>query len=159
MDLQYSRTHILRCLAGTPDQHRQTNRLYRRMCIGAAQCELSRNKENVFGRPATLASRARGGFVASATLYAPREPTFWYKGDDGLWQLGKISASTTADGVYLVRFLDDPGPIKHPLPPVRCTTSTGAVRGSRCLQVHVAITFPRVLQRNVDESRGAAVVS
>ena len=42
-----------------------------------------------------------------------------YKGDDGLWWLGKISASTTTKGVYLVRFLDDPGPIKLPLPPVR----------------------------------------
>ena len=43
MDLQLSRTHILRYWAGTPDQYRQTNRLYRRMRIGAAQRELSRN--------------------------------------------------------------------------------------------------------------------
>ena len=35
MDLQLSRTHISRYWAGTPDQHRQTNHLYRRMCIGA----------------------------------------------------------------------------------------------------------------------------
>ena len=39
MDLHLSRSHILRYWAGTPDQHRQTNRLYRRMRIGAAQRE------------------------------------------------------------------------------------------------------------------------
>ena len=74
----------------------------------------------------------------------------------GTW---KISASTTEDKVYLVRFLDDPRPIKLPLPPARCTTSTGAVRGSWCLQVHIASAFPRGIQRNVDESRGAAAAS
>ena len=43
MDLQLSRTHISRYWAGTPEQHRQINRLYRRMRIGLAQHELSRN--------------------------------------------------------------------------------------------------------------------
>ena len=71
----------------------------------------------------------------------------------------KISASTTEDKVYLVRFLDDPGPIKLLLPPARYTTSTGAVRGSWGLQIHIASAFPRGIQRNVDESRGAAVAS
>ena len=42
----------------------------------------------------------------------PKGAHVWYKGDDGLCLLGKISASTTEDGVYLVRVLDDPGPIK-----------------------------------------------
>ena len=36
----------------------------------------------------------------------------------GYGGLEKISASTTEDKVYLVRFLDDPGPIKRPLSPV-----------------------------------------
>ena len=39
-NLHLSRSHILRYWAGTPDQHRQTNRLYRQMRIGAAQREL-----------------------------------------------------------------------------------------------------------------------
>ena len=51
-----------------------------------------------------------------------------------------------------------PEPINFPLPPVRYTTSTGAVRGSWCLQVHVANACPRGIQRNV-ESRGAAVAN
>ena len=71
---------------------------------------------------------------------------------------GRLSASTAEDEMYLVRFLDDPGPTKLPLPPARYTTSTGAVRGSWCLQVHIASAFPPGIQRNVDESRGATVV-
>ena len=59
----------------------------------------------------------------------PKGAHFWYKGDDGLWWLGKISARTTENGIYLVRCLDDPGPIKLALPPARYTTSTGAVQG------------------------------
>ena len=61
--------------------------------------------------------------------------------------------------MYLVPFLDDPGPIKLPLPPARYTTSTGTVRGSWYLQAHVDNVFPRGIQRNVDKSRGLAVAS
>ena len=73
----------------------------------------------------------------------PKGAHVWYKGDDGLWYPGKISASTTEDEAYLVRWWDDPGPIKLPLSPARYTTSTGAVRGSWCLHVHVASAFSR----------------
>ena len=89
----------------------------------------------------------------------PKRAHFWHKGHDGLWWLGTIYASTTEDKVYLVRFLDDPGPIILSLPPALDTTSTGAIRDSWCLQVHVASAFLRRIQRNVDESRGSAVVS
>ena len=52
MDLHPSRSHILRYWAGTPDQHRGTNRLYHRMRIGAAQRELSlRNNGERFLAP------------------------------------------------------------------------------------------------------------
>ena len=51
IDLHLSRSHILRYWAGTPDQHRQTNRLYRRMRIGAAQRKLSRNNGERFLAP------------------------------------------------------------------------------------------------------------
>ena len=89
----------------------------------------------------------------------PRGARFWYKGDNGLWWLEKISASTTEDGVSLAQILDDPRPFKLPLFPVRYTTSAGAVRGSWCLHVHVASAFSGGVQRNVDDSRGAAVIS
>ena len=58
MDLQLSRTHGLRYWAGTPDQHLQTNRLYRRMRIGAAQRELFRNNGE--------------GLLAPGYVYVPR---------------------------------------------------------------------------------------
>ena len=48
MDLQLSHTHILHYWAGTPDQNRQTNCLYLRMRIDAAQRELSRNNGDRF---------------------------------------------------------------------------------------------------------------
>ena len=51
MDLHLSRSHILRFWAGTPDKNSQTNRLYRRMRIGAAQSELSRNSGERFLAP------------------------------------------------------------------------------------------------------------
>ena len=50
-EMNLSRTHILRYWAGTPDQHRQTNRLYRRMRIGLVQRELSRNNGERFLAP------------------------------------------------------------------------------------------------------------
>ena len=50
-----------------------------------------------------------------------------------------------------MRCLDDPGPIMLPLAPARYTTSKGAVRGYWCLQVHLASSFARGVQRNVDE--------
>ena len=55
----------------------------------------------------------------------PKGAHFWYKGDDVLWWLGKISARTAEDGVYLARILDGPGPIKLLLFPARYTTPRG----------------------------------
>ena len=159
MDLHLSRSHILRYWAGTPDQHRQTNRLYRRMRIGAAQRELSRNNGERFLAPGYACVPHTEWLRRYHDTVLPTGAHVWYKGDDGLWWHGKISARTTEDGVYLVRLLDDPGPIKLPLSSVRCTTSTGAVRGSWRLQVHVASAFSRGVQRNVHDARGAAVVS
>ena len=133
MDLQLSRHEILRYWAGTPNRHRHTNHLYRQIRIGAAQRELCRSNGERFLAPGYGCVPLVEWLSRYSVTVLPNEAHFWYKGDDGLWWLGKISASTTTDGVYLVRFLDDPGPIKLPLPPARYTTSTGAVRGSWCL--------------------------
>ena len=129
------------------------------MRIGAAQRELSRNNGERFLAPGYACVPRADWLRRYHDTVLTKGAHFWYKGDDGLWWLGKISASTIEDKVYLVHFLDDPGPIKLPLPPARYTTSTGAVRGSWRLQVHIASRFPRGIQRNVDESRGAAVAS
>ena len=112
MELHPSRPHILRCWAGPPGQHRQTNRLYRRMRIGAAQRELSRNNGERFLEPGYARVPRADWLCRYHDTVLPKGAHFGYKGDDGLWWLGKIGASTTEDKVYLVRFLDDPGPIK-----------------------------------------------
>ena len=49
--LQLSRQQILLNWAGTPNQHRQTNRLYHQMRIGATQRELSRANGERFLAP------------------------------------------------------------------------------------------------------------
>ena len=159
MDLELSRTHILRYWTGAPNQYRQTKRIHRRMRVGAAHCELSRNNGDRFWAPGYACVPRAECFRRYRDTVFPKGAHVWYKGDDGLSWLGKISATTTKDGIYRVRVLHDPGAIKLLLPPARYTTSTGAVRGPWCLQVNIASAFPRGIQRNVDESRGAAVVS
>ena len=116
MNLYLSRSRTLRYWAETPDQNRQNNRLYRRMRIGAAQRELSRNNGERFlapGYPCVPRANWLRRYHGTVLLQGAH---FWYRGDDGLCWLGKISASITEDKVYLVSFLDDPGPIKLPLP-------------------------------------------
>ena len=143
--------------AGTPNQHRQTKRLYRRMRIGPAQRELSRNNGERFlahGYGSVPRAERLSRYSTTVLLNGAHVR---YKGDDGLWWLGTISASKTTKGVYLLLFLDDPGSIKLPLPPARYTTSAGAVRGSWCLQAHLARAFARWVQHNVGESRGPAI--
>ena len=108
-----------------------------------AQRELSRNNGERFLVPGYACVLRADWLRRNNDRVLPKRAHVWYKGDDGLWWLRKISASTTGDKVYLVRFLDDPGPIKLPLPPARYTIWTGADRGSWCLQVHIASAFPR----------------
>ena len=108
----------------------------------------------------TLEPHVRNGSAATVTRCSPREPAFGTRATMACGGLTKkISANTTENGVSLAQNLVDPGPFKLPLFPARYTTSTGAVRGSWCLQVHVASAFSRGVHRNVDDSRGAAVIS
>ena len=115
--------------------------------VCTARCELTLHNEDFIGvttsvswRPATAAFLTQNGLAANATVL-PNRAHVWYKGDGGLWWLGKIRASPAAGRLYLVRFLDDPGPIKLPLSRAHYTTSTGAVRGYWCLQVHLVSAF------------------
>ena len=107
MDLHLSRSHILRYWAGTPDQHRQPNHLYRRMRIGAAQRELSRNNGERFLAPGYACVPRADWLRRYHDTVLPKGARYWCKGDDGLWWLGKISASTTENRVYLVSSPDD----------------------------------------------------
>ena len=81
MDLQLSRTHILRSWAGTPDQYRQTNRLMR---IGAAHRELSRNNGERLLAPGYARVPRAERLRRYRDTVLPKGAHFWYKGDDGL---------------------------------------------------------------------------
>ena len=158
-DLQPSNNHILQYWAGTPDQHRRTNCLYCNMRIGAARRELARQTG--------LRTTSPGYECVSRDVWSrrfqdsvlPVGAHFWYKAQDGLWWLGKISRHAPTPNTFIVRFLDDPGPVRIALSPSRYTTSQDAVRGSWCLQVHRSSSFLRGLQRDADKSRGAPTSS
>ena len=75
MDLQHSQQHILHYWAGTPLQHQQANRLYRRMRVGAAQREISQDEGARFCLRATASSSTKNGRVASALPSSPSAPT------------------------------------------------------------------------------------
>ena len=131
MDLHLTRPHILRFWAGTPDQHRHTNRLYHRMRIGAAQGELFHNNGERFLAPGYTCVPGAYWLRRYHDTVLPKGAPFWYNGDDWLWWFEKVCAGTTEDRAYLVRVLDNPAPINLPLIPACYTSSTGAVRGSK----------------------------
>ena len=84
MDLHLSRSHILRYWAGIPYQHRQTNRPYRRMRIGAAQRKLSRNNGECFLAPGYARVPRADWLRYYHDTVLLKGAHFWYKGDDGL---------------------------------------------------------------------------
>ena len=102
MGLQRSRIAILRYWAGTPNQHCLAHRVYRRMRIGAAQPELSRNNGERFLVPGYGCVSHADWFGRYCNTVLPNGIHFGYKGDGGPWWLGKISATAPTDGVYLV---------------------------------------------------------
>ena len=100
--------------------------VYRRMRIGAAQRELARDKSTRFLPPGysyvSCQSWARrfNGTIQLVGAY------FWHKDQDNIRWL----AHNSTHGEYIVRLLDDPGPVKLTLSPTRYTAALGAVRGS-----------------------------
>ena len=64
--------------------HRQTNRLYRRMRIGAAQQKFSWSSGERFLAPGYGCVPRAEWFCQYITTVLPNGAHFWYKGDDGL---------------------------------------------------------------------------
>ena len=92
------------------------------MHIGVAQRELPRaNGERVLTPACGFVSRT-AWLPSYSTTALPKGAHVRYKAADGL-------RGTTDDGESLVCVLDDPGPIKLPLSPTRCTISTLGVHG------------------------------
>ena len=140
------------------------------MRIGAAHRELSRSQGQIFLAPGySLVSRDLWlRYFCTTTL--PSGAHIWYKARDGLWWLGKIAhrapadtssnslSDPSSDGSYIIRFLDDPGPIKINLRPALYTTATDAISGSWCLQRHGTGNLARGVLRNSGASRGTLTV-
>ena len=85
MDLQRSRQYILHYWAGTPLQHQQANRLYRRMRVGAAQRELSRDQGARFLSPGYSLVTHQDWTRRLSTTVLPVDAHFWYKARDHHW--------------------------------------------------------------------------
>ena len=111
MGRQLSRHECLRHAywAGTPNQHRQTNRLYRGRQIGAAQRELSRSKGELFLAPGYDCVSHAVRLRRYCNTVLPNGALVCYKGDDGLRWLGKISGATPTDGVLFGSIFGRPG--------------------------------------------------
>ena len=138
LGLPHSRRHILIYWSGTSTQHRQTNCLYRQMRIGSAQPELSRSRgQIVLASGYTLLPCDLWLRSLSSSVLPPRAH-FWLKACDGLWWLRKIAdripSDSPSDITYIIRFLDDPGPVKINLRPAKYTTSSVAICGPWCFK-------------------------
>ena len=117
VDLQHSRKHILLYRLGTTDQSRTANRQYRRMRIGAAEREIARGKGERSASPGyDFVTLGMCGRAASTTQCCLSAHTFDTrpKMPSGGWK--KNSKPTSTAVVFMVRFLDDPGPINQDLP-------------------------------------------
>ena len=123
LDLQHSRRHIFLYWSGTPTQHRQANRLHRQMRIGAAQRGLSRSKDQIFLASGYILIPRDLWLRSFSSTVLPPGAHLWYKARDGLWWLGKIAyrvpSDSLSDNTDIIRFLDDPGPVKINLRPAK----------------------------------------
>ena len=84
MDLLLFRLELSRYSAGTPNQHRQTNRMYRQMRIGAAERHFFRNNDECFLAHGYGCVPRAEWLNRHSTAVLPNEAHVWYKGDDGL---------------------------------------------------------------------------
>ena len=157
MDFQHFRNQILRYPAGTPNQPRQIHHFTAKCVSVRHSVSFLCTKANTFG------AQLRSRHARRVDSPPPRHSTSsgsprLVQGRRWIVVAGRISASTTEGGVYLVRFSVDPRLIKLLLPPARYTSSTRNVRGSWYLQVYVDSAFPQGIQRHVDDPRYAGVV-
>ena len=141
MDLQLFRHEILRYWAGTPNQHRQTNRLHRRTRISAAQREISRNNgERFLAHGYGCVPRAE--WLSRYSTTVPPNGADLVQGRRRFMMAWEYQRERDHEGGICGAFLDDPWLINL-LTPACSTTSTGAVRGSWRLQLHLASSFAR----------------
>ena len=134
-DLQRSRRAILTYWAGNPVQSGSLSHArYLRMRQGAALREIHRERgERFVAKGYGLVSRKQflRTFSHDSRLKGAH---VWYKDKDSRWWLGVIHTVGSVDMPFVVRFLDDPGPMKIALRRELYSTESTAARFSWCLQ-------------------------
>ena len=136
LDLQAFRHLILAYWAKGPDHHQPNTRQYQQLRINAAARELARAKGERYlpGSYRLVTTDVYRARFLSAPL--PIGASIWFHSFDGSWWLGKIKQPSDALGRYVVRFLDNPGPVLLDLPDSAYDTALHAPCGSWCLQTH-----------------------
>ena len=136
LDLQAFRHLILAYWAKGPDHHQPNTRQYQQLRINAAARELARAKGERYlpGSYRLVTADVYRARFLSAPL--PIGASIWFHSFDGSWWLGKIKQPSDALGRYIVRFLDNPGPVILDLPDSAYDTALHAPCGSWCLQTH-----------------------
>ena len=152
-DLQRHCRAILLYWAGTPDQRvGEGNRRYLTMRLCAAARELHRERgERYVAKGQQLVPHSQYERLFSDTSKL-RGAHVWFKNRDDLWWLGIIHEVGSAGRPSIIRFLDDPGPVKIILQPALYSTDPDARRFSWCLQRHKASGSAAGLQRRDEDS-------
>ena len=136
LDLQAFRHLILAYWANGPDHHQPNTRQYQQLRINAVARELARanGERHLPGSYRLVTTDVYRARFLSAPL--PIGASIWYHSFDGSWWLGKIKQPSDALGRYVVRFLDNPGPVLLDLPDSAYNTALHAPCGSWYLQTH-----------------------
>ena len=124
---------LLDIRSGPPPTQHATIRELR---INAASREIARAKDERYLPGAYPLVTADVYRVRFSTAPLPTGASVWYHSFDGSWWLGKIKQASDAPGRYIIRFLDNPGPVLVDLPPSAYNTALHAPCGSWCLQPH-----------------------
>ena len=136
LDLQAFRHLILAYWANGPDHHLPNTRQYQQLRINAAARELARAKGERYlpGSYRLVTTDVYRARFLSAPL--PIGASIWFHSFDCSWWLGKIKQPSDVLGRYVVRFLDNPGPVLLDLPDSAYNTALHAPCGSWGLQTH-----------------------
>ena len=93
-------------------------------------------KANVTSRDLTASYPLMFYCARFSAASLPIGASVWYHFFDGSWWLGKIKQPSDVRGRYVIRFLDNSGPVLIDLPDPAYNTALPAPCGSWCLKTH-----------------------
>lgn len=121
---------------GTPDQRggeRNRRRITMQRCAATRELHRERGERFVAKEGKYLALRRRDERL-SADASKLRGAHIWFKKDDNRLWMGILHEVGSTDRPFVVRLLDNPGPVKVTLQPTPYSTDRTAARMSWCLQ-------------------------